>query len=95
MPKYIYNGTTHSDYTKTYMQNLGMDNDQIESVENQRDFEIAQNSVKREIAYSKETDKLGAEALRKYFSGDTEGYEAAKAEQLEKVASIQARYPVW
>lgn len=38
---YIFKGKSHTDLTETYMKNLGMDDEQIESVLSQKAFEEA------------------------------------------------------
>ena len=42
MITYIYNGVVHSDFSEQYMQSLGMTDENMESVLNQRDFELGQ-----------------------------------------------------
>ena len=39
MINYIFKGTTHTDCNPEYMQGIGMDKEQIESVLNQKEFE--------------------------------------------------------
>ncbi len=84
---YIYKGASHSNTSAEYMQNLGMDQEQIDSVLNQQQFELSQNVVKREAAYAKESDPLYMEAQ---FDGTPESLQKWR----DKVAEIKARYPL-
>ncbi len=43
---YIYKGITHSDTSADYLVNLGMDEEQIESMQNQLDYEVEVNQSK-------------------------------------------------
>mgnify|MGYP005812339347 CR=1 FL=1 len=69
------------------MQSLGMDQEQIESVLNQQQFELSQNLVKRQAAYKAESDPLYMEAQ---FEGTPESHQKWQ----DKVAEIKARYPL-
>lgn len=92
---YIYDGQTYTDTRPEFMAALGMDEETIRVVSAQRDYECTElQKQRREAAYAIESDKLSAEALRKYFAGDEEGLEAAKAALLAKVLEIQNRYPI-
>lgn len=91
---YIFNGESHNNFTASYMAALGMDQEQMDSVIAQRDFELSQNAKKRSDAYKKESDPLFLEALRKSYEGDEEGAEAARALGLEAVDRIKARFPL-
>lgn len=91
---YIFNNESHTDFTPSYMTALGMDQEQIDSVIAQRDFELSQNAQKRADAYKKESDPLFLEAMRKGFEGDEEGAEAARVLGLEAVENIKARFPL-
>ncbi|WP_352284066.1 hypothetical protein [Pseudoalteromonas sp. Q18-MNA-CIBAN-0097] len=84
---YIYKGASHSNTSAEYMQSLGMDQEQIESVLNQQQFELSQNVVRREAAYAKESDPLYMEAQ---FDGTPESLQKWR----DKVAEIKARYPL-
>ena len=84
---YIYKGASHSNTSAEYMQNLGMDQEQIDSVLNQQQFELSQNVVRREAAYAKESDPLYMEAQ---FDGTPESLQKWR----DKVAEIKARYPL-
>lgn len=87
MFNYIYKGASHSNTSAEYMQSLGMDQEQIESVLNQQQFELSQHVVKREAAYAKESDPLYMEAQ---FDGTPESIQKWR----DKVAEIKARYPL-
>lgn len=84
---YIYKGASHSNTSAEYMQNLGMDQEQIDSVLNQQQFELSQNVVRREAAYAKESDPLYMEAQ---FDGTPESLQKWR----DKVVEIKARYPL-
>lgn len=84
---YIYKGISHSNTSVEYMQALGMDQEQIESVLNQQQFELKQNVEKREAAYKRESDPLYMEAQ---FDGTPESLQ----KWHDKVAEIKARYPL-
>ncbi len=69
------------------MQSLGMDQEQIESVLNQQQFELSQNLEKRQAAYTKESDPL-------YMEAQFEGTPESLQKWRDKVAEIKARYPL-
>lgn len=92
--KYLYNGAYHTDVTPSYMTNLGMSQEAIESVLSVQSFELSQNATRRAKAYESESDPLFLEALRKDAAGDVEGAEIARAAALSVVESIKARYPL-
>ena len=69
------------------MQSLGMEQEAIESVLNQQQFELSQNLEKRQAAYTKESDPLYMEAQ---FDGTPESLQ----EWRDKVAEIKSRYPL-
>jgi len=94
MNTYIFNGQFHSDFTDSYMLALGMNEAQIESVINQKAFELSQNVDKRQTAYKAESDDFFLEAIRKDAEGDTEGAELARVSGLAAVEQIKARYPL-
>lgn len=84
---YIYKGASHSNTSAEYMQNLGMDQEQIDSVLNQQQFELSQNVVRREAAYAKESDPL-------YMVAQFDGTPESLQKWRDKVAEIKARYPL-
>lgn len=86
MLNYIFNGVTHTDFNIDYMQGIGMNKEQIESVLNQKEFEQGQWIEKRTAAYREEADPLYIE-----WQYDQE----AAQEQIwrDKVAEIKQRFP--
>ncbi|MGI2152565.1 hypothetical protein ACROAK_06760 [Shewanella oncorhynchi] len=84
---YIFEGIIHSDISLAYMQKIGMNEEQIESVLNQKQFELSQNIERRKEAYIKESDPLFIEW--KYDK-------TPESEQIwrNKVLEIKARYPI-
>ena len=84
---YIYKGVSHSNTSAEYMQSLGMEQEAIESVLNQQQFELSQNLEKRQTAYVKESDPLYMEAQ---FDDTPETLQKWR----DKVAEIKARYPL-
>ena len=87
MFSYIYKGASHSNTDGEYMQNLGMEQEQIDSVLNQQQFELSQNVIKRQDAYKNESDPLFMAAQ---FDGTPESFNVWK----DKVTEIKARYPL-
>ena len=85
---YIYKGVTHTDHSIDYMQNLGMNQEQIESVQSQYNFEREQVLCKRQKAYREESDPLYMEWQ---FDQTQEAEDAWRA----KVAQIKARFPLF
>jgi hypothetical protein len=85
--KYIFNGESHTDTTQNYMQQLGMNEEQIESVLRQKQFELSQNKDKRKAAYAAESDPL-------YMEWQFD--KAPESEQIwrDKVLEIKERYPL-
>jgi hypothetical protein len=88
MFSYIYKSQRHSDTDLNYMKNLGMDEEQINSVLSQRQYEAVDGAVaKRKEAYLTESDPLFIEAS---FDND----EAKVQAWRDKVIEIKARYPI-
>lgn len=58
MFNYTFNGEHHTDFSLEYMRSLGMNDEQIESVLRQRDFEESQITRLRRKAYEKRSDPL-------------------------------------
>ncbi len=87
MFSYIFQGQTQTDTTRSYMNSLGMTQEQIESVLQQKDFEAAQNVVKRQQAYRLESDAL-------FIEWQYDQTEAKETAWRDKVAEIKARYPL-
>ncbi|QMV14736.1 hypothetical protein [Vibrio spartinae] len=87
MFSYIFQGQTQTDTTRSYMNSLGMTQEQIESVLQQKNFEEAQNIVKRQQAYRLESDPL-------FMAWQYDQTEDREASWRDKVAEIKARYPL-
>ena len=87
MNTYIFNGQSHTDFTSEYMLSLGMNTEQIESVLNQKAFELSQNLEKRQVAYKTESDPLYMEWQ---FDQTPESEQAWR----DKVEEIKLRYPL-
>lgn len=84
---YLFNGASHSDTTREYMNNLGMDTEQVNSVLAQCDFELSQNSEKRKAAYRAESDHL-------YMEWQYDQTPESELAWRAKVQEIKARYPL-
>lgn len=84
---YIFNGQLHEDISREYMNNLGMNTEQIESVLNQHAFELSQNSEKRKAAYRDESDPL-------YMEWQYDKTPESEQVWRDKVAEIKLRYPI-
>jgi len=91
---YIFNNESHKDFTLSYMTALGMDQEQIDSVIAQRNFELSQNVQKRADAYKRESDPLLLESVRKSAEGDEDGAEVARWLGIAAVERIKARFPL-
>ncbi|QMV14733.1 hypothetical protein [Vibrio spartinae] len=87
MFSYIFQGQTQTDTTRSYMNSLGMTQEQIESVLQQKEFEEAQNLVKRQQAYRLESDAL-------FMAWQYDQTEDKETSWRDKVAEIKARYPL-
>ena len=86
MFNYIFKGESHQKTTSKYMVALGMNEDQIKSVLNQKEFEGLQFSEHRAKAYQEESDPLYMEAQ---FDGTPEALQVWKG----KVNEIKLRFP--
>jgi hypothetical protein len=84
MFNYIFNGDTHTDVSNQYMLSIGMDDEQMASVIQQKEFETSQCHHLRKAAYAKESDPMFIEY------DQTTGKELA---WRNKVAEIKQRYP--
>lgn len=88
MNLYLYKGKRHSNYSESYMRALGMDDDTIQSVLAQRDYEqTAAQLERRRAAYAAESDPLFIEAK---YDECAEKLQAWR----DKVQEIKARYPL-
>lgn len=87
MFSYIFKGKTHVDTTESYMTSIGMTQEQIESVLQQKSFEEAQNVIKRKEAYRIESDPL-------FMEWQYDNSPEAEHIWRNKVAEIKVRYPL-
>lgn len=92
MYSYIYKGKKHTDTTRSYMVNLGMEEDAIESVLKQKDFEESQYATLRATAYKCESDPLYIEWQYELEVGNPKA-DDFKKKWIDKVAEIKKRYP--
>lgn len=86
MFSYIYNSETHTDTSTEYMQGLGLDQDTIDSILAQKQYEEGLWITKRAKAYKEESDALFIEWQ---YDGAAESEKAWR----DKVAEIKARFP--
>ena len=85
---YVFKEQTHTDCTTEYMQAQGMEQEQIDAVLSQRDYEAKAGMMeKRKEAYKTESDPLMFEWM---FDKTAEKENAWR----EKVAEIKEKYPV-
>lgn len=88
MFSYIHQGSTHTNTDRQFMsETLGMNAEQIDSVLQQKAYELSQNIQKRQEAYRAESDPL-------YMEWQYD--QTAEAEQAwrNKVQEIKSRYPL-
>lgn len=93
MFEYIYEGTRHTDTSNDYMSKLGMADEAIESILQQRDFELSRNYQLRSDAYKRESDPLYIEWQFELESGNPAS-DDYKKKWMDKVVEIKARYPL-
>ena len=84
---YLFNGVSHTDVSREYMNNLGMSTEQVNSVLTQRDFELSQNPNKRLDAYRAESDPL-------YMEWQYDFTPESEQAWRDKVLQIKQRYPI-
>lgn len=84
---YIFEGEVHSCFTLAYMQHIGMNAEQIDSVLNQQQFELTQNIERRKEAYIKESDPL-------FIEWQYDQTPECEQHWRDKVLEIKARYPI-
>ncbi|MCS6180035.1 hypothetical protein [Shewanella baltica] len=84
---YLFNGVSHTDVSREYMNNLGMSTEQINSVLAQRDFELSQNIEKRKATYREESDQL-------YMEWQYDLTPESEQAWRDKVLQIKQRYPI-
>ncbi|WP_367971710.1 hypothetical protein RJD38_21905 (plasmid) [Vibrio scophthalmi] len=90
---YIFKDTPHSDTSREYMLNLGMNTETIESVLQQKEFEEGQNVGLRAKAYKRESDPLYIEWQYELETANPKA-DDFKQKWMDKVAEIKARYPL-
>ena len=85
---YIYKGINHTNLSVGYMKELGMDDEQIESVLNQAEFEkndsVIREKQRLKSLYEKESDHLFLEAQ---YDGTEESMQIWR----DKVTEIKSR----
>lgn len=84
---YLFNGVLHTDVSREYMNRLGMNAEQIQSVLAQRDFELSQNIEKRKAVYREESDPL-------YMEWQYDQTPESEQAWRDKVVEIKQRYPI-
>lgn len=88
MFSYIYKSKYHSNTDLDYMQSLGMNDEQIESVLMQKEYELGDGMInKRKEAYLTESDPLFIEAT---FDNNDAKMQAWR----DKVIEIKERFPI-
>ncbi|HCJ7273456.1 TPA: hypothetical protein NVH30_003094 [Vibrio cholerae] len=93
MFEYIYEGTRHTDTSANYMSKLGMTDEVVESILQQRDFELLRNRQLRSDAYKRESDPLYIEWQFELESGNSAS-DSYKKKWMDKVVEIKGRYPL-
>lgn len=85
---YLYDGETHDNYDPTFMAELGMSEEVIDSVLAQHNYELTEGQLaRRQRAYVAESDHL---FLEWQYNKTPEAEQAWR----DKVAEIKLRYPV-
>lgn len=88
MFNYIFKSLTHTDTSEEFMQSLGMNAEQIDSVFRQQEYELNDGAAsKRKAAYINESDPLFIEWQ---FDKAPESERAWR----DKVLEIKARHPI-
>lgn len=88
---YIFKDTPHSDTSREYMLNLGMNTETIESVLQQKEFEEGQNVEMRQQAYKRESDPLYIEWQKEVAKNNPDA-EMYKQKWLDKTDEIYSRF---
>ncbi|ENO3962524.1 hypothetical protein ACBH03_000497 [Vibrio vulnificus] len=88
---YIFKDTPHSDTSREYMLNLGMNTETIESVLAQQQFEAKQNVELRQQAYKRESDPLYIEWQKEVAKNNPDA-EMYKQKWLDKTDEIYSRF---
>lgn len=85
---YLYDGEVHDNYDPTFMAELGMSEEVIASVLDQRNYELTEGPLAlRQRAYVAESDHL-------FLEWQYDKTPEAETRWRDKVAEIKARYPV-
>lgn len=85
---YIYQGGSHTDVTREYLERLGMTGEQVESIRSQYRYDAGQVQELRRAAYFAESDPLYMEWQ---FDQTPETEQAWRA----KVEEIKTRIPLF
>ncbi|MBT2909707.1 hypothetical protein PL84_03805 [Vibrio anguillarum] len=93
MFEYIYEGTRHTDTSADYMSKLGIADEAIDSILQQRDFELSRNRQLRSDAYKRESDPLYIEWQFELESSNPAS-DDYKKKWMSKALEIKARYPL-
>lgn len=83
---YIYDSVSHTNISADYMQGLGLDQDAIDSVLAQKQYEESLWSSKRAAAYKEESDDL-------FIEWQYDGTAEAEKAWRDKVDDIKSRFP--
>lgn len=89
---YIFNGVRHTDASEGYMESLGMNEEQMNSVINQREFEGAQVTNVRQKLYTEKSDPLYIEWQYELVRGNPNADEY-KQRWMDAVAEVKASVP--
>jgi hypothetical protein len=88
MFNYIFESKTYEDASEEFMQSLGMNAEQIDSVLNQQKYELNDGAIKsRESAYKKESDPL-------FLEWQYDKTPESEMVWRDKVLEIKARHPI-
>ena len=91
---YLYDGVEHSDISLDYMKNLGMNDQQIESIHRMYAYDIKTNSIKKRMGeYSLHSDPLFSEWQYELAIGNSNASEF-EARWINAVMTIKAKYPI-
>ena len=83
---YIHNSASHTNTSSEYMQGLGLDQETIDSILTQKQYEESLWVNNRAKAYKEESDAL-------FIEWQYDGTPEAEKEWRDKVAEIKARFP--
>ena len=83
---YIHNSASHTNTSTEYMQGLGLDQDTIDSILAQKQYEEGLWVTKRVKAYKEESDAL-------FIEWQYDGTAEAEKAWRDKVDDIKSRFP--